>query len=92
MTSGQSNNYSFKGTTSLNIGNPQKVGQGTITFNREVMAGMMYDPLLESDVLSQDAVQRCLKLKSEWGSNIGAYTDNSKGVGYIRQTVADFIN
>ena len=56
------------------------------------MAGMMYDPLLESDVLSLDARQRCLKLKSEWGSNIGAYTDNSKGMGYIRQTCADFIN
>ena len=26
--------YEFENTTALNIGNPQKVGQGTITFNR----------------------------------------------------------
>lgn len=28
--------YPFSRTTSLNIGNPQAVGQGHITFNREV--------------------------------------------------------
>jgi len=38
-------NYHFEGTTALNIGNPQAVGQGTITFNREVMAGMLHLPL-----------------------------------------------
>lgn len=31
-------NYPFPSTTSLNIGNPQAVGQGHITFNREVRA------------------------------------------------------
>ena len=44
--------YQFQNTTALNIGNPQKVGQGTIEFNRQVVAGMVYNPLLETDVLS----------------------------------------
>lgn len=38
--------YNFTETVSLNIGNPQQVGQGTLTFNREVLAGLLYDPLL----------------------------------------------
>ena len=31
-----STKYPFSSTTSLNIGNPQAVGQGHLTFNREV--------------------------------------------------------
>ena len=50
--------YQFAETTALNIGNPQKVGQGTITYNREVLSGMMYKPLTEMGVLSQDALDR----------------------------------
>lgn len=40
-----STEYSFTETTQLNIGNPQSVGQGTLSFNREVISGMMYPPL-----------------------------------------------
>ena len=84
--------YQFDNTTALNIGNPQKVGQGTITFNRQVMAGCIYRPLLETDAISEDAKARCELIKSEWKSPIGAYTQNSKGGVFFRKSVADFIN
>lgn len=38
--------------SALNIGNPQSVGQGTLTFNRQVIAGMMYKDLLKTKVIS----------------------------------------
>lgn len=41
--------YNFTETVSLNIGNPQQVGQGVLTFNREVLAGLIYDPLSKSN-------------------------------------------
>ena len=44
--------YQFQETTALNIGNPQKVGQGTLTYNREVLAGMIHTPLRDVGVLS----------------------------------------
>ena len=84
--------YQFAETTALNIGNPQKVGQGTITYNREVLSGMMYKPLTEMGVLSDDALKRIEVLSTECKSPPGAYTGNSKGWNHVRQTVADFIN
>lgn len=47
--------YNFKETVSLNIGNPQQVGQGSLTFNREVIAGLVYDPLMKTNAISHDA-------------------------------------
>ena len=44
--------YQFQETTAPNIGNPQKVGQGTLTYNREVLAGMIHTPLRDAGVLS----------------------------------------
>ena len=84
--------YDFQETTALNIGNPQKVGQGSITFNREVLSGMMFKPLTEMGVLSDDALKRIDTLSTECKSPPGAYTGNAKGWNHVRQTVADFIN
>ena len=89
---GEHSHYQFAETTALNIGNPQKVGQGTITFNREVLSGMMHPPLADMGVLSQDAVNRIKLLSSSCKSPPGAYTGNSKGWAYVRRQVADFIN
>lgn len=87
-------NYPFTKTTQLNIGNPQSVGQGVITFNREVLSGLMYLPLAaeSSTALSEDAKKRVNKLSTLCTSPIGAYTGDSKGYEYVRQTVSDFIN
>ena len=52
------NHFQFGETTALNIGNPQKVGQGTITFNREVISGMFNHNLLKTDAISEDAKNR----------------------------------
>ena len=84
--------YGFEATTALNIGNPQKVGQGSITYNREVLSGMMFKPLTEMGVLSDDALKRIHTLSTECKSPPGAYTGNAKGWNHVRQTVADFIN
>ena len=85
--------YNFDGVTPLNIGNPQTVGQGTITFNREVIAGMVYPPLADMPgVFSADAVSRIKTLQKECKSPTGAYTGNSKGYEYVRKQVAEFIN
>ena len=89
---GDHTHYQFQDTTALNIGNPQKVGQGIITFNREVLAAMTYNKLLDTDAISEDAKVRAQSLLDNTKSPVGAYTGNSKGWAYIRQSVADFIN
>ena len=76
--------YGFDETTALNIGNPQKVGQGTISYNREVLSGMMFKPLTEMGVLSQDALNRIHTLSTECKSPPGAYTGNAKGWNHVR--------
>ena len=53
---------------------------------------MAYQPLLDMGVLSEDAIRRVNLLSSECKSPTGAYTGNSKGWNFVRQTVADFIN
>lgn len=50
--------YPFERTTSLNIGNPQALGQGYISFNREVLSGLLNPALLQTDALSHDAKER----------------------------------
>jgi hypothetical protein len=47
----------------LNIGNPQAVGQGHISFNREVLSGLINPSLLTTTALSHDAKERALKYK-----------------------------
>ena len=37
--------YQFAETTALNVGNPQKLGQPSIFFNREVISGMLHQHL-----------------------------------------------
>jgi hypothetical protein len=41
----------------MNIGNPQAVGQGYITYNREIISSMLYPDLLNKGVLSADATE-----------------------------------
>jgi len=84
--------FDFKETVSLNIGNPQQVGQGTLTFNREVLSGLIYDPLTKTNALSDDAKRRIDQFRKNTESPAGAYTVNSKGWGYVREKVSDFIS
>ena len=45
-----------------------------------------------STALSKDAINRCKILSTKCTSPVGAYTGDSKGYEYVRQSVADFIN
>lgn len=53
---------------------------------------MIYPPLTEKGVLSEDALKRVDTLQKECKSPVGAYTSNSKGYSFVRRSVADFIN
>lgn len=52
LRQGHGDLYPFSKTTPMNIGNPQAVGQGFISFNREVISAMMYPPLAETNAIS----------------------------------------
>ena len=88
---GQNDLFNFKRITACNIGNPQAVGQGFISFNREVIACTLYPALLETNAISEDAKERARWLLSEMSTPMGAYTSNSKGHMTIRKKVAEFI-
>lgn len=77
-----------------NICNPQQLGQQPITFFRQVMAlteypELMNDPNKLEGVFPQDVIDRAKSLLSGF-KTLGAYS-HSKGVPYIRQRVAEFI-
>ena len=42
IKAGKGSHYKFDRTTPLNIGNPQQCGQKHVTFNREVISGMLH--------------------------------------------------
>ena len=68
------------------------MGQNAITFNREVIAGMMYEPLYQSNLISQDAKRRIDEFKAGTHSPLGAYTIDSKWWHHVRQSVAKYIS
>ena len=51
----------------------------------------MYPKLLGSSLISDDAKERVALLSRNTTSPIGAYTSDSRGHGFVRQSVADFI-
>eukprot|EP01033_Poteriospumella_lacustris_P005270 gene5271-3764_t len=83
-----------KDVIALNIGNPQSLGQQPMTYSRQVMALLLAPFLLKDPNVTKmfpaDVIERAqLYLKNTKGG-LGAYSD-SKGVPYIRQLVANFI-
>jgi len=87
---GAGKKFPFPKTTPCNIGNPQAVGQGHMTFNREVLSTSLYPNLLESSLISEDAKNRVRAFRAN-SSPLGAYTGNSKGLEFVRESVARFI-
>ena len=83
--------FPFAKTTPCNIGNPQAVGQGHMTFNREVLSASLHPGLLSSDAISADAKARVELFNSSISSPMGAYTGNSKGFEFVRESIAKFI-
>lgn len=85
--------FPFNQVMPCNIGNPQAVGQGFITFNREVLAGLLHGGLLSREgAISKDAKARVEHMNEYFSTPIGAYTANSKGHKQVRQAVANFID
>ena len=76
--------YPFKKITPLNIGNPQAVGQGVITYNREVLSSLIHPDILNSDAISEDAKARAKQMLGLFSTPVGAYTSNSKGHAQVR--------
>lgn len=68
------------------------MGQGSITFNREVLAALTFPRLLETDAISECAKNRASLYMNKTFSPLGAYTSSSKGFGYVRQCVAEYIS
>jgi len=75
-----------------NIGNPQSLGQKPLTWVRQILAITEYPDLLEggSGLFPSDVLEtaRLIIEKSKYG--LGAYTE-SKGLRFVREAVADFI-
>lgn len=62
--------YPFEDTISLNIGNPQALGQPSITFNREVLAQLLL-PGFSSHSISQSSKRRAEKYKTLLSTPVG---------------------
>eukprot|EP00924_Labyrinthula_sp_SR-Ha-C_P003728 maker-scaffold_3-snap-gene-3.0-mRNA-1 protein AED:0.05 eAED:0.07 QI:0/0/0.33/1/0/0/3/1486/505 len=87
--------YGFEEILSLNIGNPQSVGQKPITYFRDVLALVNAPHLLQnkaslSTVFKPDVISRAEEILSTLPNGTGAYS-NSQGVLEFRKTVAKFI-
>ncbi|ODQ63721.1 putative alanine aminotransferase [Nadsonia fulvescens var. elongata DSM 6958] len=83
----------FSEVVNANIGNPQQLDQKPITFMRQVLSLLQYPQLMENPEAAKafkpDAIARAQTLLKAIGS-VGAYS-HSKGVPYIRESVAKFI-
>lgn len=95
-SSSQKSSLPFDKILNCNIGNPQQKGldQPPLTFWRQVFSLVEYPALLQcslpDNVFPEDAKRRAEELLKHIGS-IGAYS-HSKGVPFIRQNVAHFLN
>lgn len=83
----------FSELCSCNIGNPQKLGQVPLKFNREVLALLMMPSLMlskDSTMFSDAAKTRAKAYLSEIEGGVGAYS-MSQGLLIVRKEVASFI-
>eukprot|EP00485_Elphidium_margaritaceum_P015036 CAMPEP_0202729172 /NCGR_PEP_ID=MMETSP1385-20130828/185993_1 /ASSEMBLY_ACC=CAM_ASM_000861 /TAXON_ID=933848 /ORGANISM="Elphidium margaritaceum" /LENGTH=501 /DNA_ID=CAMNT_0049395429 /DNA_START=131 /DNA_END=1636 /DNA_ORIENTATION=+ len=85
--------YPFSRVIFCNIGNPQAFCPPPITFHRQVLACVLYPPLMEdkNQLFPKDVCDRAKKLLASTAhTNIGAYT-NSQGLKCSRESVAQFL-
>lgn len=68
------------------------MGQRSIKFNRQVIAGMLYPDMITSSHLTDDTRARIQLYQSQFSSPLGAYTSDSRGFSYARERVANFIS
>uniref|UniRef100_A0A7S2JKZ0 Alanine aminotransferase 1 n=1 Tax=Cyanoptyche gloeocystis TaxID=77922 RepID=A0A7S2JKZ0_9EUKA len=94
LSSGSGSSLPFSEVVSLNIGNPQELGQKPITFFRQVLSLCDYPELLAREetkcIFPPDAIERAKQLLARIPGGPGAYSE-SQGVAWVRESVADFI-
>lgn len=87
-------NLPFDSIIACNIGNPQAVGQASISFPRQVLSLCTCPELLNIpavvDALPSDVVQRARNYLKEIPDGTGAYSE-SKGVEVVRNEIATFL-
>ncbi|EGR32052.1 hypothetical protein IMG5_097990 [Ichthyophthirius multifiliis] len=83
-------NYKFDKLTECNIGNPQIFGQKPISFNRQVLASVLYPELIETEIFNQDVRNRARFYSQRMKHSIGAYSD-SCGHLFVRESVVKYI-
>ncbi|HON88384.1 MAG TPA: aminotransferase class I/II-fold pyridoxal phosphate-dependent enzyme [Spirochaetales bacterium] len=75
-----------------NIGNPQALEQKPLTYLRQVLALCEYPELMEQakNLFPEDTIATAQNILKGTKHGLGAYSE-SKGVRYIREAVAEFI-
>ena len=78
----------------FNIGNPQQLGQISLSYAREILALVNYPKLLDNpkskDLFSSDSIKRAKFIMEKNPIGLGAYS-LSAGMPFVKQAVADFI-
>eukprot|EP01083_Nonionella_stella_P047856 128078_1 len=83
--------HPFTKVVFCNIGNPQAFVPPPITFHRQVLACVLYPPLMDDKQFPKDVIARAKRLlNSTAHQNIGAYT-TSIGLSTVRQSVAGYL-
>eukprot|EP00938_MAST-03A_sp_MAST-3A-sp1_P006033 g6033.t1 len=82
----------FKKLYHCNIGNPQKLGQKPLKFNREVLSLVTNPSLMEhKSIFSEQARARAKQYLNAIQGGVGAYSQ-SQGFEIVRKEVASFIS
>jgi aspartate/methionine/tyrosine aminotransferase len=84
-----SSKYPFERVISCNIGNPHALGQGSISFVRDVLSMVVNPSLLSASLFTTDAVERAKKYLSS-AQCVGAYSE-SQGFLSVREEVSEFL-
>eukprot|EP00939_MAST-03C_sp_MAST-3C-sp1_P004595 g4595.t1 len=82
----------FSKIYNCNIGNPQKLGQQPLTFNREVLSLLLNPSLMTSRPdFTSESIDRAKEYLAAIVGGVGAYS-NSQGLEIVRKEVARFIS
>lgn len=74
----------------MNEGNPLTEGQKPLTFNRQVLAGIISYNSRHKLNMSPDVQKRVEYYHQNLGTSLGAYSD-SRGIPFIRENVKKYI-